>query len=402
MIFIETEHNFLQNFCVAGINYRKSDISIRGKFSLLPEQSILLLEQAVAKKFPSCLVLSTCNRTEIYGICDHPHELIEMLCIHTHGNMQEFIEHGYIYQGSPAIEHLFKVAAGLDSQIIGDYEILSQLKQAARISKENDCMNNFMERVINFALRSSKEIKTKTRLSSGTVSVSYAAVEIIKEKIPHCSGKKILLVGIGKFGHHIGKNLQNYLPEAELFFTNRTDQKALNLALQCNATFIPYKNLAKAANNADIIIVSSTADTYTIYPAFFKSQKSRLMLDLSVPQNIDPAVKNVKGVELLNVDEISVILDKTISLRQTEIPKALTIINATMQDTMEWYRKYSNSPLLRKIKAQLHKLNEIHLNDECSEEKIHKTMSSLAINLNHQNNKGCQYINALSSYLHMN
>ena len=402
MIVIQTEHNFLNNFCVAGINYRKSDISIRGKFSLLPEQSILLLQQAVIKKFPGCIVLSTCNRTEIYGICNHPHELIEMLCIHTHGNMQEFIEHGYIYQGSPAIEHLFKVAAGLDSQIIGDYEILSQLKQASRISKENNCMNNFMERVVNYALRSSKEIKTKTRLSSGTVSVSYAAIEIIKEKIPNVAGKKILLIGTGKFGNHIGKNLKNYLSECELFFTNRTDQKAMDLALQCNATSIPYKNLANASDDADIIIVSSTADNYTVHPEFFKNQKSRLLLDLSVPQNVDPAVKNLKGVTLLNVDEISVILNKTILLRQAEVPKALAIIESTMQDAMEWYRRDSNSPLLRVIKAQLYKLNETHLNDNRSEEKILKTISSLAVQLHNQNNKGCQYINALSSYLHMN
>ena len=402
MVIIETEHHFLNNFCVAGINYRKSDISIRGKFSLLPEQTVLLMEQAVSKKFPGCMVLSTCNRTEIYGICDHPHELIEMLCIHTHGNMQEFIEHGYIYQGSRAMEHLYKVAAGLDSQIIGDYEILSQLKQAAKISKGHYCMNTFMERVVNFALRSSKEIKTKTRLSSGTVSVSYAAIEIIKEKITDAAGKKILLVGTGKFGHHIGKNLQYYLPESELVFTNRTDKKAISLAQECNATFVPYHDLAEAADSADIIIVSSTANHYTIHPSFFISKKNRLILDLSVPQNVDPAVKNLKDIELLNVDEISVILDKTISLRQAEIPKAMAIIETTMRDTMEWYRKHSNSPLLRKIKEQLHKLNKSHLNNSYSEEKIHKTISSLAIQLHNKDNKGCQYISALSSYLHMN
>ena len=99
MIIEEPVHQFLDSFCVAGINYRKSDISIRGKFSLLPEHSILLLKEAVEKRFPGCMVLSTCNRTEIYGICDHPQQLIEMLCIHTHGNMKDFIEHGYQYKG---------------------------------------------------------------------------------------------------------------------------------------------------------------------------------------------------------------------------------------------------------------------------------------------------------------
>lgn len=398
----EPSHNLLNNFCIAGINYRKSDISIRGKFSLLPEHSILLLQQAVSKKFPGCMVLSTCNRTEIYGMCDHPHELIEMLCIHTHGNMKEFIEHGYQYQGLSTVEHLFRVSAGLDSQIIGDHEILSQLKQAAKLAKDNYCLNSFMERVINYALQASKEIKTTTKLSSGTVSVSYAAIEIIKEKIADLGNKKILLVGTGKFGHHIGNNLKNYLPDSSLFFTNRTDKKALKLAVECNAEFVPYKWLALKADAADIIIVSSAAENYTIHPSFFTTFKSRLILDLSVPQNVNPAVENIKGVSLLNVDEISAILDKTISLRQAEIPKAMSVINTTIDNLMEWYHKQSNNPLLRKVKTQLYELSEIHSTNQFSEEKIHKAVSSLAIQLHKQNNKGCQCINALSTYLHMN
>ncbi|MEO6187250.1 MAG: glutamyl-tRNA reductase [Ginsengibacter sp.] len=399
MIVLDTEHYFLDNFCVAGINYRKSDISVRGRFSLLPEQSTLLLQQDIAKRFPSCMVLSTCNRTEIYGICDHPNELIELLCIYTHGNMSEFIKHGYNFQGESAIEHLFEVAAGLDSQIVGDYEILAQIKQAAKVSKLNGCMNTFMEKVINYALQSSKKIKTNTRLSSGTVSVSYAAIEIIREKIAEIKGKKILLIGTGKFGQHVGKNLQNYFPEANLFFTNRTDQKAKDLAESCDATFVPYDDLSKQINEADIIIVSSTADSYTVLPSFFIEQKHRLLLDLSVPQNVDPSVKMLPGVELLNVDEISLILDKTIALRQAEIPKAMEIIAETLHEMMDWYRRRSNSPLLRKIKVQLRELSQQDPLDKYADEKIHKAVSSLAVQLHNEKNKGCQYISALSSYL---
>jgi glutamyl-tRNA reductase len=402
MIIEEPVHQFLDCFCIAGINYRKSDISIRGKFSLLPQHSILLLEQAVQKRFPGCMVLSTCNRTEIYGLCDHPHQLIEMLCIHTHGNMKEFIKQGYQYKGLASVEHLFKVAAGIDSQIIGDYEILSQIKLAARQAKENNCLNSFMERVIDFALHASKEIKTNTRLSSGTVSVSYAAIEIIKTRIKELNNKKILLVGTGKFGNQIGKNLNSYLAGTSLFFANRTDKKAIQLARECKGTFVPYNNLAQEAANADVIIVSSASDNYTIVPSFFTTTKSRLILDLSVPQNVDPAVKNLKEIILLNVDEISMILDKTISLRQAEIPKAMAIVKATMLDLCNWYRKQANSPLLRIVKTQLYELSETHFINQPCDEKIHKAVSSLAIQLHQQNNRGCQCISALSSYLHMN
>ncbi len=119
----------------------------------------------------------------------------------------------------------------MDSQIIGDYEILSQLKQAAKVAKENGCINNFMERAINYALQVSKEIKTKTQLSSGTVSVSYAAIEIIKEKIKNLADKKILLVGTGKFGNHIAKNLKDYLPVAIFHLPTELMKKQMNWQL---------------------------------------------------------------------------------------------------------------------------------------------------------------------------
>jgi glutamyl-tRNA reductase len=259
-----------------------------------------------------------------------------------------------------------------------------------------------MERVISYALQASKEIKTTTKLSSGTVSVSYAAIEIVKEKIAELGNKKILLVGTGKFGNLIGNNLKNYLPGCSLFFTNRTDRKALTLAMECDAGFVPYEELASHANAADVIIVSSAAENYTVHPSFFTTSKSRLILDLSVPQNVNPAVGAIEGISLLNVDEISLILDKTISLRQAEIPKATAVINTTIDNFSAWYYKQSNNPLLRKVKTQLYELSEIHFTNQLREQEIHKTVSTLAVQLHNQNNKGCQCIHALSTYLHMN
>ena len=369
MINLNPNPNFLNHFCVAGINYRKSDISIRSKFYLLPEQATLLLQAAVSKNFPGCLVLSTCNRTEIYGICAHPEKLIEMLCVHTHGNMQDFIEHGYQYCETEAIEHLFKVAAGLDSQIIGDYEILSQLKHAVKEARKNGCINNFMDRVINYALQASKEIKTTTKLSSGTLSVSYAAIKIIKEKIADLSNKKILLVGTGKFGRSIGKNLKDYLPGSSLLFTNRTDKKALVVAENCEGIFIPYDQLAIAVNEADVIIVSTASENYLLFASLFTNTKSHLILDLSVPKNVDPALKNLEGMSILNVDEISMILDNTITLRKSEIPKAMSVIKATIEELLEWYRKRLNNQYQSNVNGRPNNSKEISFSNQSRREK---------------------------------
>lgn len=389
--------DFLSDFCVAGINYRKSDVVVRGKFSLTTHQCGQLLDELVRKNIPGGFVLSTCNRTEIYGISSSPQELIELLCLHTQGRINDFILHGYTHQGLPAVDHLFKMAAGIDSQIIGDHEILSQLKIAAKFAKQHNCINNFLERIINFAIASSKRIKTETQLSSGTVSVSYAAIEIIKEKITELSNKKILLFGTGKFGNNVAVNLATYLPACSLSVCNRTNEKAESLAEKCNAKFIAFDELPQAADNADIIIVSTSSETYSVLPSFFNNDKSRLILDLSIPQNVDPAVKNISGIELLNVDEISAILDKTIYKRKAELPKALQIISETITEVKEWYLLQANSPVLRKMKSHLHELaGEKTI---CNKEKIHKTVSTLAVQLKKESNKGCQYIHALNNHL---
>lgn len=394
--------NYLSHFCIAGINYRKSDVKVRGKFSLTSGQCKQLLSEVLRKNLPGAFVLSTCNRTEVYGISGSPQELVELLCLHTRGRIKDFVEHGYIMQGIDAVDHLYKVAAGLDSQIIGDHEILSQLKQAVKLSKEQKCINSFLEKVVNYALQSSKKIKTLTHLSSGTISVSYAAIEIIKEKIGDVKGKKILLVGSGKFGNNVAINLKTYLEGCSLSICNRTNQKSLELSQKCNADHILFDDLKDAADRSDVIIVSTSSETYTILPSYFKTPKYRLILDLSIPQNVNPAVKDIDGIDLMDVDEISLILEKTIGRRRSEIPKAMQIIEETITETKTWFELQQHNPVLRHIKLQLNELSEFNMDHPNKKEMIQKTVSSLAVQLRTKNNKGCQYIHAMNDYLQMN
>jgi glutamyl-tRNA reductase len=134
-----------------------------------------------------------------------------------------------------------------------------------------------------------------------------------------------------------------------------------------------------------------------VLPSFFTNDKERLVLDLSIPQNVDPAIKNIPGIQLMNVDEISVILDKTIDKRKAEIPQALQVIAETISELKDWYESQAHNPVLRKIKSQLNELagDEITM---CNKQRIQKTVSFLAIQLKKESNKGCQYINALNNY----
>src|SRR5258708_18943701 len=220
----------ISRFFVAGINYKKTDASIRGQFAISDEQYEKILSLPPAYHLNELFILSTCNRTEIYGFAEDAPQLIQLLCTQTIGNSTNFTELAYIKNGLAAIDHLFQVSAGLDSQILGDYEIVGQIKQAVRIAREHNFIGAFTERLVNCVLQSSKSIKNQTTLSAGTVSVSFAAIQFIKEKIHEVAAKKILLVGVGKIGRNTCRNIVDYLDTRDITLINRTEEKAAGLA----------------------------------------------------------------------------------------------------------------------------------------------------------------------------
>jgi glutamyl-tRNA reductase len=187
-------------FYAIGLSYKKADAEVRGHFSLSDTAKEDVLKQAKSNGIESLVVISTCNRTELYGFAEHPYQLIHLLCENTKGTVEEFQEVAYVYKAKEAISHMFRVGSGLDSQILGDFEIISQLKSAARQSKKANLLNSFSERLVNAVIQASKRIKNETELSSGATSVSFAAVHYIMNTVEDISDKNILLFGTGKIG----------------------------------------------------------------------------------------------------------------------------------------------------------------------------------------------------------
>jgi len=223
----------ISKFFIAGINYKKTDASIRGEYAVSQEEYEAILSASPAFGIHELFILSTCNRTEIYGFAPDAFQLMQLLCGQTKGNMEVFMSKAYIKNGVDALEHLFDVGAGLDSQILGDYEIVGQLKQAVKFAKERSRIGSFTERLVNAVLQSSKTIKNQTALSGGTVSVSFSAIQYIRQKIKQIGQKKILLVGVGKIGSNTCKNLVDYLHTRNITLINRTPEKAAALAEEC-------------------------------------------------------------------------------------------------------------------------------------------------------------------------
>lgn len=400
----------LDRFCVAGINYHKADTNTRGMFAVNKEIFTEIAKQAKDQGIRSVFVLSTCNRTEIYGFAEHILLLANLLTSATHGDNETFLRYAYLKNGETALDHLFKVASGLDSQIVGDYEILGQLKQSVVLATELDVAGPIMNRTINYAFQASKKIKTETALSSGTVSVSYAAIELLKA-LPSISEKRVLVVGAGKFGGNVCKNLQQYLPGTSISVVNRTDETARDLAGKIGVDHIPYSNLAKGVQQSDIVVVCTNAQEPTILPHFFNDDV-KLVLDLSVPVNVHPDVKQLDNVRVIDVDEISIsILDKTFAKRKSEIPKAEQIISSYKAEYLNWLGEYRYSLHIKTWKDKLQELSEWHPQQACEmsdpepptdrDKVAQKAVTRLAVNLRTNNEKGCQFINAINDYLQM-
>lgn len=400
----------LDRFCVAGINYHKADIAVRGAFSVSKDDFTAIANTAKAQLVRSVFVVSTCNRTEIYGFVENVMQLVALLAEHTRGDIHQLLEFGYMKSGEEAIQHLYRVASGLDSQILGDYEILGQIKQAIDTAAANQVLGPIMNRTVSYAFQASKKIKTDTGLSSGTVSVSYAAIELLRD-MQGIGDKKVLVIGAGKFGGNVCKNLKEYLPRTSVALMNRTDATAEALALKTGTAFIPYEQMQAAIHASDIIIVCTNAQEATILPSMLDQAGDKLVLDLSVPANVHPAVKILKNVRVIDVDEISTtILDKTIARRRAEVPKAQEILHHYQREFYTWLEEYKYSLHIKSWKDKLQELSEWQPREYCEmaaepllspDRKAQKAVTRLAVNLRTTQEKGCQFINAINDYLQM-
>jgi len=400
----ESNLNKIEDFYIAGINYKKTDAEIRSRFAIGNDQHKQILGQAKLNGINDVFVLSTCNRTEIYGFAHHPSQLINLICSQTTGSKGVFTEIAYIKKGSQAINHLFEVAAGLDSQILGDYEIVGQIKAAVKFSKQNGCIGSVMERLLNTVLQSSKAIKNQTGLSGGTVSVSFAAIQYVRDHVKNIAGKKILLLGIGKLGKNTCKNLVDYLGTKNITLINRTEEKAAALAGEFGLNHASLNDLSEQVDQADIIFVATASAKPIILASQLQGKGNKIILDLSIPHNVELSAKNLSNITLINVDELSKMKDETLSKREADVPKAKAIIAGHFAEFIQWCEMRKHVPVLKAIKT---KLKEIHndpllfpaYNITDAEDKIQRVINGTAFKMKEQNQSGCFYIQAINEFI---
>ena len=348
-------------FYSVGLSYKKADAEIRGKFSLDAAAKTRLLEQAKNEGIESLIVTSTCNRTEIYGYAEHPFQLIKLICENSQGSVEEFQKVGFVYKNQEAISHMFRVGTGLDSQILGDFEIIAQIRNSFSQSKSLGLANAFMERLVNAVIQASKKIKTDTQISSGATSVSFAAVHYIFKNVEDIGNKNILLFGTGKIGRNTCENLVKHTKNEHITLINRTKEKAEKLAGKLNLIVKDYSELHLELQKADVVVVATGAQNPTIDKAILNLKKPLLILDLSIPKNVNEDVEEIEGVTLIHMDYLSQLTDETLENRKKHIPAAEAIIEEIKEEFITWTKSRKFAPTINALKAKLNAIKTSEL-----------------------------------------
>lgn len=323
------------NYVLVGISHKTSCVDVREKFFLTDdEKGVLLTELKFDPRVVEAFVLSTCNRTEIYAhlINDEPDVLFEKLfALKNLTNKNNFEDYFYVKRDSDFIYHLFAVACGLDSLVLGEKQILGQLKNAAELARQKRTLNKIFNILLNICIATGKTVQAKTSISSGGSSISWAAVATAQRILKTLDQKSILIIGAGKMsqltaGQLLRKSVSN------IFVANRTFQKAKELAHKIGGKAVMFWDLKNILIETDACICSAGANYFLIEPEAvaevmrLRLGKPLLLIDISTPRNINPKVAEIPGVHLITIDDLQNTVQEHYETRKGAVMKVETII----------------------------------------------------------------------------
>lgn len=384
-------HKQIEDFNVIGVSYEKADVEVRGKFAFFDDWTLSFSQLARNNGIQHLFVLSTCNRTEIYFFGENVDLMKRLYCEQVSGDLELFNQITFVKRGKEALNHLFRVSTGIESQILGDFEVLAQIKKAFKRFKSYGCSNAFLERFISTAIEISKQIKNETSLSDGATSVSYAAVQYIIQNVEDFGKKRIVLFGTGKIGRNTCENLVKHSGNNKITLINRTQEKAEALSHKLDLKTEPLANIKSVLAKSDILIVATGAAFPTITEDMIP-EHPLLILDLSIPENVDKKVAALSNTEVINVDQLSQVINATMASRRAEIPKVETIIRLRMWEFEDWMEQRELVPAIAAFRERMEflksyetkhllKKESTQINDEVSNRLIKKMTNQFAVYL---------------------
>ncbi|CUS87919.1 glutamyl-tRNA reductase [Candidatus Kryptobacter tengchongensis] len=355
---------------LVGLNHKTASLEIREKLYYTLDETEKVLPEIVQLFLKEGVLLSTCNRTELYGVLKgdeiKPEQLIDFLILKKGAGGVVNQSHFYILRSYDAVRHLLEVASGIDSMLVGDVQILGQVKDAYEVAVKCGVVGTLLHEVFHTAFRTGKRAKSETSISEGAVSVSYAAVELAEKIFADLSKKKGMLIGAGETAELTAKHLISH-GVSELYIANRTIERAQKLAEQFNGKVIRLEEITSKLVEVDVVISSVTVSGYILTLSQVKSAMSRrgnkpiLIIDIGVPRNVEPAVKDIENVFLEDIDSLESIAKANYERRLNEIPKVQRIIDEELKNFIKWYEAHQVAPTIKLLRERFEQIRQLEL-----------------------------------------
>lgn len=344
---------------VLGVNHRTAPLALREKLAFDDGAAVGALERLRADgRLLESLILSTCNRTELYAVADTVEQaavcLRDVVC--ESRRVEELAgEHRYALEGSAAASHILRVAAGLESQILGEAQILGQVKQALALARRAGTAGPWLERLFDAAIHAGKRARTETAIGQGTASLAAAALEMVEGRIGGLAGKSFLVVGAGDAGRLAALHIAERHP-ARLLVANRSLERARILALEVQGEPLALDALGSAISRADVVVSATRAPGFVIDASMVAAARAAgperplVFVDLAVPRDVDPAVGALPGVSLLSLDGVRAQVEADLERRLAEAPRVEAIVEEELARFAAWLQALGTTPVVRELR----------------------------------------------------
>ena len=376
---------------VVGLNHRTSPVELREKLAFNLKEARGFYEKLVDhKKVREAVLLSTCNRVEVYSWANAGGEehIISTLEEDKGVSSQEIIPSLYVYRGEEAVKHIFRVASSLDSMVLGEPQIVGQVKEAFEEALTCDATGVILNQLMKKALSVSKRVRTETAIGESAISVSYAAVQLAQKIFGDLSNRKAMLVGAGEMAELAARHLV-HKGVSRITVVNRTLSKAQELAQKLQGQALPMDRLEEKLAEVDIVITSTgaphTVVTSDMVQRTMRERKRRpiFFIDIAVPRDVDPEVERVENVYLYDIDDLEQVVERNRKRREKESVKAEAIVDEEVERFLQWLKSQEVIPVI------------VSLRNRC--EEIRRTELEKAVSRMHLNGKETRVLEALTT-----
>ncbi|MCZ6807332.1 MAG: glutamyl-tRNA reductase [Deltaproteobacteria bacterium] len=365
----------MRDFVVVGLSHRTAPVEVRERLAVAPERLEDELRDIAARaNFDEALLISTCNRVELYGTSTNPNEAIQRARDTLASRLPDTASEDVLYaeRGVAVVRHAFRVASSLDSLVVGEPQILGQVKEAFDAADSAGTAGTLLRRCFSQAFSTAKRIRNETGIAEGTVSVSSIACELAKKIFGHLDGRRTLLLGAGEMGEGAARSLRQ--TGTQLHVINRSEERTQALAKSCGGRAVPYERLTTELAQADVVIASTASPRFILTPELMKgvvrSRRHRplFIIDIAVPRDVDPRVGTMDNVFVYDVDDLQQVAEENLAVRAREAAQAERIIDEEVESFLTWRRSLELAPTIVALRKRF---------GQVADEELQRTLGRL-------------------------